>query len=101
MYLLVQTLEKAVERLSGDEQALARRVLMAATLKRGYLIMSVEVYHPAIEDADRALGADRDTPRGVLGDRSRALTKAEAWRLRMLCHAWLGRAAEGPATSLR
>jgi tetratricopeptide (TPR) repeat protein len=103
MYLLVRTLEKAVERLSGNEQAAARRVLMAATLKRGYLIMSVGVYSPAIEDADRALALIEKVPLSSLDGRSRAFTKAEAYRLRMLCHAWLGREAEvaGDVASVR
>jgi tetratricopeptide (TPR) repeat protein len=94
MYLLVRTLEAAAERLSGNEQAVARRVLIAAILRRGYLIMSVEVYHPAIEDADRALALIGSIPVGVLDDRARAMTTAEGYRLRMLCHSWLGREAE-------
>jgi hypothetical protein len=85
---LTRCLKKTAESTTGDEQQVAWKFLMIATLNRGYAAHAWGRDDQAVENAERVFEVMPRVPFAICGDASRRYVTAAAYRLRML-----GRAA--------
>ncbi len=82
--LLIRTTGKVLDRLPADERGVATKILAFAAFQRGHLLLGLEDYARAREDAGRVLELEPGVPASILNEESRFHVKARAIRLRML-----------------